>query len=96
MNLCETISTYNILCNSSPVIQVHSIVTCDGTIGILDDSAVDSTLVLAGSADNSAKLWGCETGIELESFATSSAVRTCCFFYSGNLFVQMIYHEDQR
>ena len=46
----------------------------------------DSTLVLTGSADNSAKLWNCETGKELATFSTSSAVRTCAFSNSGNLF----------
>ena len=45
----------------------------------------DSTRVLTGSADNSAKLWDCETGKELNQFETGSAVRSCMFSYSGNL-----------
>ena len=47
----------------------------------------DSSLVLSGSADNSARLWDCETGKEVSRFDTKSAVRTCAFSYSSNLFM---------
>ena len=46
-----------------------------------------SSLVLTGSADNTARLWDCETGRELSQFPTVSAVRACSFSYSSNLFV---------
>ena len=42
--------------------------------------------MLTGSADNSARLWDCETGAELAKFPSSSAVRTCTFSYSSKLF----------
>lgn len=42
-------------------------------------SGEDSTNVLTGSADNSVKLWDCETGRELSNIHTDSAVRTCGF-----------------
>ena len=49
--------------------------------------AGDSTHVLTVSADNSTRLWDCETGTQLNQFDTSSVVRTCMFSYSSNLFV---------
>lgn len=44
-----------------------------------------STKLLSGSADNTCKLWDVETGKELESLATNTAVRSCGFSYCGNL-----------
>lgn len=44
----------------------------------------DTTRVLTGSADNTAKLWDCETGKEVSNFVTGSAVRTCGFSHNGN------------
>ena len=52
----------------------------------LDNRLGSSTQVLTGAADNTARLWDCETGRELFKFETNSAVRTCCFSYSGKLF----------
>lgn len=39
--------------------------------------------MLTGAADNSARLWDAETGQEVVSFETNSAVRTCSFSLSG-------------
>lgn len=61
----------------------HSFDRCGSSTPLLTG---DTTLVLTGSADNSAKLWNCERGVELATFTTSSAVRTCAFSNSGNLF----------
>lgn len=52
----------------------------------------DSTKVLTGSADNSCKLWDCQTGKEVINLTTRSAVRTCGFSYSG----QMIFHTNDK
>ncbi|XP_070294930.1 eukaryotic translation initiation factor 3 subunit I [Salvelinus sp. IW2-2015] len=45
----------------------------------------DTKNVLTGSADNSCRLWDCETGKQLAMLNTSSAVRTCGFDFSGNI-----------
>uniref|UniRef100_W5M395 Eukaryotic translation initiation factor 3 subunit I n=1 Tax=Lepisosteus oculatus TaxID=7918 RepID=W5M395_LEPOC len=45
----------------------------------------DTKNVLTGSADNSCRLWDCETGKQLAFLKTSSAVRTCGFDFSGNI-----------
>ncbi|XP_051892648.1 eukaryotic translation initiation factor 3 subunit I [Pristis pectinata] len=45
----------------------------------------DTKQVLTGSADNSCRLWDCETGKQLALFKTSSAVRTGGFDFSGNI-----------
>jgi len=52
----------------------------------------DSTQVLTGSADNSCRIWDCETGSQLHTLETRSAVRSCGFSYSGNL---IAYTTDQ-
>ncbi|XP_067862756.1 eukaryotic translation initiation factor 3 subunit I [Heptranchias perlo] len=57
----------------------------------------DTKQVLTGSADNSCRLWDCETGKQLALFKTSSAVRTSGFDFSGNIIMfttdkQMGYH----
>jgi len=51
----------------------------------------DTTRLLTGSADNSAKLWDIETGKEIVNFETGSRVLSCGFSYSGN---QMFYSTD--
>lgn len=56
------------------------------------DPRWDSKYLLTGSADNSAKLWDIETGTELKSLGTGSAVRTCGFSYSGK---QFFYSTDK-
>lgn len=43
----------------------------------------ESTKVLTASADNTCKLWDCETGKTLASLDTATAVRTCGFSFSG-------------
>lgn len=43
----------------------------------------DSSQVLTGAADNTARLWDCQTGKEVGKFDTNSAVRTCGFSSSG-------------
>uniref|UniRef100_A0A3P8VP74 Serine-threonine kinase receptor-associated protein n=1 Tax=Cynoglossus semilaevis TaxID=244447 RepID=A0A3P8VP74_CYNSE len=45
----------------------------------------DTKNVLTGSADNSCRLWDCETGKQLALLHTNSAVRTCGFDFSGNI-----------
>ena len=57
-----------------------------------DLSQGDSTIILTGAADNSARLWDCETGKELTTFHTQSAVRTCAFSYSGQY---LMYSTDE-
>jgi len=48
------------------------------------DPSWDSTRVLTGSADNTCRLWDCETGKGIFELETKSAVRTCGFSFSGN------------
>ncbi len=43
----------------------------------------DNSQVLTGAADNSARLWDCQTGKEVGKFDTNSAVRTCGFSHLG-------------
>ncbi|XP_071965146.1 eukaryotic translation initiation factor 3 subunit I-like [Antedon mediterranea] len=47
------------------------------------DANWDTTQVLTGSADNTCKLWDCETGTQLNEFEMKSAIRTCGFNYSA-------------
>lgn len=63
----------------------------NGTVWCID---VDwrSKYVLTGSADNSAKLWECRTGVALRTFGTRSAVRTCGFSYGGS---KIFYTTDE-
>ncbi|KAH9512918.1 Eukaryotic translation initiation factor 3 subunit I [Bulinus truncatus] len=49
------------------------------------DCSWDTSKVLTGAADNFCKLWDCETGKQLNSLETRTAVRTNGFSYSGNL-----------
>jgi len=56
------------------------------------DPRWDTQYLITGSADNSAKLWDIETGKELASLQTGSAVRTCSFSYSGK---QFFYSTDK-
>jgi translation initiation factor 3 subunit I len=58
----------------------------NGAIWCIDISR-DTSRILTGSADNSTRLWDCETGTTLSQFETGSAVRSCMFSYSSNLFV---------
>lgn len=51
----------------------------------------DTSRVLTGAADNSARLWDCETGKEVQRFETNSAVRTCGFSHSGKF---LMYSTD--
>jgi len=62
-----------------------------GAVWCLDPSW-DTKYLLSGAADNSCKLWDVETGTEVLSFTTGSAVRTCGFSYSGN---QIFYSTDK-
>lgn len=45
----------------------------------------DSTHVLTGSADNSARIWDLQYGKTINEFETKSAVRTCGYSFSGNM-----------
>jgi len=62
-----------------------------GAVWCLDPSW-DSRYLLTGAADNSAKLWDIETGTEILSYETGSAVRSCGFSYSGK---QLFYSTDK-
>ncbi|KAK6474291.1 eukaryotic translation initiation factor 3 subunit I [Huso huso] len=53
----------------------------------------DTKHVLTGSADNSCRLWDCQTGKQLALLKTSSAVRTCGFDFSGNI---IMYSTDKQ
>jgi len=55
----------------------------NGTVWCVDPR-YDSSLLLTGSADNSCKLWEIKTGVQVASYETKSAVRTCNFSYSGD------------
>lgn len=45
----------------------------------------DTTRCITGAGDNSCKLWDCQTGKEIGSITTNSAVRTTNFSYSANM-----------
>ena len=64
--------------------NVHIVIFYDTCLKILDTMPGDTSLVLTGAADNSARLWDCETGTELARYDTNSAVRTCGFSSIGN------------
>ena len=49
------------------------------------DPRWDTTHLVTGAADNTVRLWDIQTGKELNSIQTKSAVRTCGFSYSGNM-----------
>jgi len=49
------------------------------------DVTWDTTKVLTGAADNTCRLWDCQTGTQLSELKTKSAVRTVGFSYSGSL-----------
>lgn len=49
------------------------------------DINYDTTKVLTGSADNTCRVWDCETGVQVHQLDTASAVRTCGFSYGGQL-----------
>lgn len=55
-----------------------------GAVWCLDVDWQTSKL-LTGSADNTCRLWDCQTGTQLSEMETKSAVRTCGFSYSGNI-----------
>uniref|UniRef100_A0A8C1KVW3 Serine-threonine kinase receptor-associated protein n=1 Tax=Cyprinus carpio TaxID=7962 RepID=A0A8C1KVW3_CYPCA len=57
------------------------------TCGCVDVDCILSkrSNVLTGSADNSCRLWDCETGKQLALLKTNSAVRMCGFDSSGNI-----------
>lgn len=52
----------------------------------------DTSKVLTGSADNTCKLWDCETGKNINTLEVKTGVRTCGFSYSGNL---LMYSTDK-
>ena len=49
---------------------------------------------MTGSADQSAKLWDCETGTAISTYDTQSSVRACGFCAYGNL--MMFSTEDRK
>jgi translation initiation factor 3 subunit I len=59
--------------------------TYDGHSGALwcIDISRDCTRVLTGSADNTCRLWDCETGRQIAVFESKTAVRSCGFNSSG-------------
>lgn len=60
--------------------------TFDGHNGAVWCIDVDwnTTKVLTGAADNTCKVWDCETGVCLNSLDTNTAVRSCGFSFSAN------------
>jgi len=60
--------------------------TYDGHTGAVYCIDVDweSTRVVTGSADNTCRIWDCETGKQLHCLETQSGVRSCNFSYSGH------------
>ena len=48
-------------------------------------------MILTGAADNTARLWDCESGKEMMKFETNSAVRTCGFSRCGKF---LMYSTD--
>jgi len=49
------------------------------------DPKWDTTSLVTGAADNTCRLWDIETGKNIDTIKTNSAVRTCNFSYSGNM-----------
>lgn len=45
----------------------------------------DSTRFISGAADNTLRLWDCQTGVQLGEVQSKSAVRTSNFSYSGKM-----------
>ncbi|XP_077991124.1 eukaryotic translation initiation factor 3 subunit I-like [Glandiceps talaboti] len=62
--------------------RLGSFVGHTGAVWTIDVSW-DSTRVVTGAADNSCRLWDCQTGKQLAKIDTKTAVRTCGFTYSG-------------
>lgn len=56
--------------------------------------SVDSSLVLTGAADDTAKLWDTEKGVAIQTWNTNSAIRSCGFSRLGNLL--MFSTEDRK
>ena len=56
------------------------------------DPRWDTTKVVTGAADNTCRLWDCETGRQLSVLQTKTAVRSALFSYCGNL---IFYTTDQ-
>uniref|UniRef100_A0A8C6QI28 Serine-threonine kinase receptor-associated protein n=1 Tax=Nannospalax galili TaxID=1026970 RepID=A0A8C6QI28_NANGA len=62
------------------------------------DADWDTKYVLTGSADNSCRLWDCETGKQVALLKTNSAVQTCGFDFGGHIIMfstdkQVGYHQ---
>lgn len=64
--------------------RLGSFVGHNGAVWCIDCNW-DTTKVLTGAADNTCKLWDCETGKQLASIETKTAVRSNGFSYSGNM-----------
>ncbi|XP_074641996.1 eukaryotic translation initiation factor 3 subunit I-like [Tubulanus polymorphus] len=52
----------------------------------------DTTRFMSGSADNTCRIWDCETGKNLGVLNTKTAVRSCGFSYSGKM---LMYTTDK-
>lgn len=64
--------------------RLGSFVGHNGAVWTLDVNW-DTSNLLTGSADNTCRIWDCETGTQLHELSTRSAVRSCGYSYSGNL-----------
>lgn len=64
--------------------RLGSFVGHSGAVWALDVSW-DTSRVLTGAADNTAKVWDCATGKQLHDLETRSAVRSCGYSYSANI-----------
>lgn len=56
------------------------------------DCSWDSTRVVTGAADNTCRIWDCETGKEMFKLEARTIVRTVLYSYSGN---EIVYTTDQ-
>ncbi|XP_049859860.1 eukaryotic translation initiation factor 3 subunit I [Schistocerca gregaria] len=53
----------------------------------------DTTRFMSGAADNTVKLWDCETGVNIGTVPANSSVRTCAFSYSATM---AVYSTDKH
>lgn len=64
--------------------RLGSLIGHSGAVWCIDVNW-DTTKIITGSADNSIVLWDCETGSEIATVKTNTAVRTANFSYSGRM-----------
>jgi len=87
---CPSSKTSEVYKNSWEYLQLMNVIK---VVFLTQYDTDDSTTVLTGSADNSIKLWECETGSELHHLKTETAVRTCGFSSPRKVF---FYSTDEQ